>query len=154
MPKSVSLLYATTRDERILDAFRDAVDGTMHDMEAEMLTRVRKGGKNENRLTGNMAWGEFVHFTSRPVDGVPDPHLHAHCFVFNTTFDQKEEPWKAGQFRDLKRDAPYFEAVFHSHLAGRLSDLGLADRTHEKGLGARRHRPGSHRQVLAPDRAD
>ena len=49
VPKSVSLLYATTRDERIIDAFRDAVDGTMHEMEAEMATRVRKGGKNENR---------------------------------------------------------------------------------------------------------
>ena len=95
VPKSVSLLYAMTRDERILDAFRDAVDGTMHDMEAEMLTRVRKGGKNENRRTGNMAWGEFIHFTSRPVDGVPDPHLHAHCFVFNTTFDEtRSKPGK------------------------------------------------------------
>ncbi len=125
VPKSVSLLYATTRDERILDAFRDAVDGTMHDMEAEMSARVRKGGKNENRQTGNMAWGEFVHFTSRPVDGVPDPHLHAHCFVFNTTFDEKEDTWKAGQFRELKRDAPYFEAVFHSRFAHSLGDLGL-----------------------------
>jgi conjugative relaxase-like TrwC/TraI family protein len=125
VPKSVSLLYAMTRDERILDAFRDSVDETMHDIETEMAARVRKGGKNENRLTGNMAWGEFVHFTSRPVDGVPDPHLHAHCFVFNTTFDEKEQAWKAGQFRDLKRDAPYFEALFHSRLAHQLGDLGL-----------------------------
>jgi len=125
VPKSVSLLYAMTRDERILGAFRDSVDETMHDIETEMAARVRKGGKNENRITGNMAWGEFVHFTSRPVDGVPDPHLHAHCFVFNTTFDEKEQAWKAGQFRDLKRDAPYFEAVFHSRLAHQLSDLGL-----------------------------
>lgn len=133
VPKSVSLLYATTRDERILDAFRDAVDGTMHDMEEEMLTRVRKAGRNENRVTGNMAWGEFIHFTSRPVEGVPDPHLHAHCFVFNTTFDQKEERWKAGQFRELNRDAPYFEAAFHSHLAGRLSELGLPIERTKKG---------------------
>jgi conjugative relaxase-like TrwC/TraI family protein len=79
VPKSVSLLYADTRDERILEAFRDAVDGTMHDMEAEMSARVRKGGKQENRRTGNFAWGEFIHFTSRPVGGVPDPHLHAHA---------------------------------------------------------------------------
>src|SRR5580704_16169345 len=41
VPKSVSLLYATTRDERVLDAFRAALDGTMHDMEEEMATRVR-----------------------------------------------------------------------------------------------------------------
>lgn len=133
VPKSVSLLYATTRDKRILDAFREAVDGTMRDMESEMATRVRKGGKNEDRRTGNMVWGEYVHFTSRPVDGIPDPHLHAHCFVFNTTWDATEKAWKAGQFRDLKRDAPYFEAAFHSHLANRLAELGLPIERTKKG---------------------
>jgi conjugative relaxase-like TrwC/TraI family protein len=133
VPKSVSVLYAMTRDERILDAFRDAVDATMQDMEVEMAARVRKGGKDENRRTGNMVWGEFVHFTSRPVDGVPDPHLHAHCFVFNVTHDDKEQAWKAGQFRELKRDAPYFEAVFHSRFAHRLVDLGLPIARTKKG---------------------
>src|SRR5580692_8991180 len=102
VPKSVSLLYATTRDDRILDAFRDSVDATMQDVEAEMRGRVRKGGRNEERRTGNMTWGEFIHFTSRPVDGIPDPHLHAHAFCFNTTWDNTERQWKAGQFRNLK----------------------------------------------------
>ncbi|MBL9084234.1 MAG: relaxase domain-containing protein [Planctomycetales bacterium] len=125
VPKSVSLLYAVTRDGRILEAFRDAVGGTMEDMEAEATTRVRKSGKQENRRTGNLVWGEFIHFTARPLDGLPDPHLHAHCFVFNTTWDDAEQSWKAGQFRELKRDAPYFEAVFHARLAHRLSDLSL-----------------------------
>ena len=125
VPKSVSLLYGLTKDQRLLDAFRDSVDATMQDMEAEMKTRVRKRGLNEDRVTGNMVWGEFVHFTARPIDGIPDPHLHAHCFVFNSTWDDKEHAWKAGQFADLKRDAPYFEAVFHSRLASRLGDLGL-----------------------------
>ena len=125
VPKSVSLLYSLTRDERLLEAFRESVDATMVEMESEMQTRVRKSGRNEDRTTGNMVWGEFIHFTSRPIDGVPDPHLHAHCFVFNTTFDGHEHAWKAGQFSSLKRDAPYFEARFHSRLARRLSDLGL-----------------------------
>jgi conjugative relaxase-like TrwC/TraI family protein len=124
-PKSVSLLYGMTRDERIMTAFRDSVRETMRDMESEMKTRVRVGGRNEDRATGNMAWGEFIHLTARPVEGIPDPHLHAHCFVFNTTFDDKEQRWKAGQFADLKRDAPYFEAVFHSRLAMRLREDGL-----------------------------
>lgn len=133
VPKSVSLLYATTRDERLLDAFRDAVDGTMRALEEEMSTRVRKGGKNENRRTGNLAWGEFVHFTSRPVGGIPDPHLHAHCFVFNTTWDEQEQSFKAGQFREIKRDAPYFEAMFHSRFAERLTELGLPIERRGKG---------------------
>jgi len=133
VPKSVSVLYGLTQDDRILEAFRQSVNATMQDMEAEMKTRVRGGGKNEDRTTGNMVWGEFVHTTARPVDGIPDPHLHAHCFVFNTTWDKKEGRWKAGQFADLKRDAPYFEAVFHSRLARGMEELGLSVERTRKG---------------------
>ncbi len=125
VPKSLSLLYGITRDERLLDAFRSSVDETMIDIESEMKTRVRTGGRNEDRTTGNMVCGQFIHFTARPVDGVPDPHLHAHCFVFNATMDPEEHRWKAGQFSGLKRDAPYFEAMFHSRLARRMEELGL-----------------------------
>jgi conjugative relaxase-like TrwC/TraI family protein len=125
VPKSVSVLYGISGDERIVEAFRDSVNDTMLEMEKEMKTRVRKGGKNEERTTGEMIWGEYVHFTSRPIDGVPDPHLHAHCFVLNTTFDKVENCWKAGTFADLKRDAPYFEAKFHSRMADRMAGLGL-----------------------------
>lgn len=124
-PKSVSLLYSLSEDQRILEAFQDAVGRTMQDMEEEMQTRVRTGGMNQDRTTGNMLWGEFIHFTARPVNSVPDPHLHAHCFVFNATYDDQEKRWKAGQFRGLKRDAPYFEAVFHSRLSENLAGLGL-----------------------------
>src|SRR5271156_3606218 len=58
VPKSVSLLYALSGDQDILGAFRAAVDETMHEMEAEMKTRVRIGRKDEDRTTGNMAWAE------------------------------------------------------------------------------------------------
>src|SRR5690554_4102042 len=37
-PKSVSILYGLTREERILDAFRESVEATMEDIEAEMQT--------------------------------------------------------------------------------------------------------------------
>jgi len=133
VPKSVSLLYGLTRDTRILEAFQDSVRATMEDIEAESKSRVRVSGKNEDRVTGNLVWGEFTHFTARPVDGVPDPHLHAHCFVLNATFDEAEDRWKAGQFGDLKRDAPYFEAVFHSRLARRLEELGINTQRTAKG---------------------
>ena len=124
-PKSLSLLHAMTGDERLLSAFRESVDETMVEMERELKTRVRSGGRDEDRTAGNAVWGEFVHLTSRPVGGVPDPHLHAHCFVFNAVYDNEERRFKAGNFKDLKRDAPYFEAVFHAKLAGRIAALGL-----------------------------
>jgi conjugative relaxase-like TrwC/TraI family protein len=124
VPKSVSLLYSLTDDPALLAAFRDSVHETMREIEAEMKTRVRKGGKDVDRITGNMVWAEFIHRTSRPVDGIPDPQLHAHCFVFNSTWDAHERQWKAGQFRDLKRDAPYFQAAFRVRLANKLQELG------------------------------
>lgn len=125
VPKSVSLLYAMGGDKDILEAFRGAVDETMRGMETEMKTRVRKRGQDADRTTGNMVWAEFIHTTSRPVDGLPDPQLHAHVFVFNTTWDDQEERWKAGQFSDLKRDAPYFQAAFRVRLANKLQDVGF-----------------------------
>lgn len=132
-PKSVSLLYAMTEDPRILGAFSESVRETMTDLESEMQTRVRSKGRDEDRTTGNMVWGEFVHLTARPVDGVPDPHLHAHCFVFNTTWDGEEERWKAGQFAGIKRDGAYFEALFHARLAHRLTELGVPVARTRKG---------------------
>jgi conjugative relaxase-like TrwC/TraI family protein len=123
-PKQVSVLYELSGDERILDAFRQSVDETMQEIEREMKTRVRSRKRDYDRTTGNMVWAEFVHFTARPVDGKPSPHLHAHAYAFNTTFDETEGRFKAGQFGDLKRDAPYWEAAFDARLAHRLNDLG------------------------------
>lgn len=125
VPKSVSLLYALTENSQIMEAFQDSVHETMLEMESEAKARIRKSGQNQDRTTGNLLWGEFVHLTARPEDGVPDPHLHAHCFVFNATYDHEENRWKAAQLGDIKRDAPYFEAVFHAKLARKMEELGL-----------------------------
>ncbi len=126
-PKSVSVLYELSKDERILTAFRESGAETMREIEREMKTRVRKGGRDENRITGNMVWAEFVHFTSRPVDCTPDPHLHSHNFVPNVTWDEEERRWKAGQFGELKHDAGYFEAAFDARLARKLNDTRHRD---------------------------
>ena len=126
VPKSVSLRYAKTGDERIFDAFRESVEETMReDAEPLMKTRVRKGRKNEERTTGNMIHASFYHKTARPVDGVPDPHLHGHVFVFNATCDDKERRFKAGQFRDVKSAGPMLQAMFRVRLANKLQNLGI-----------------------------
>jgi len=105
----------------------------MREVETEMHTRVRTNGRDEDRKTGNMVWAEFHHFTARPVNGVPDPHLHAHCFAFNATWDEPEQRWKAGQFGQLKRDGAYYEAVFHARFAKQLADLGYGIERTDKG---------------------
>lgn len=128
VPKGVSLAYAIGGDKRIEQVFARSVEETMLEIEAEAKTRVRGKGREENRTTGNLAWGQFIHTTARPNDkGEVDPHLHAHCFVFNATWDIKENRFKAGQFRDLKRDARFFEARMHARLAKYLrEDLGYS----------------------------
>jgi conjugative relaxase-like TrwC/TraI family protein len=125
-PKSVSVLYELSGDERILNAFRESVSETMQDIEGEMKTRVRKSGNDNDRETGNMVFAEFTHFTARPVEGVVSPHLHTHVYALNLTKDSVEDRWKAGQFGDLKRDATYFEAAFDARLAHKLNALGYA----------------------------
>src|SRR5438067_6995118 len=72
VPKSVSLLYAMSGDQDIMEAFRVAVDETMREIEAEMKTRVRMGRQDTDRTTGYMVRAESIHTTSRPVDGLPD----------------------------------------------------------------------------------
>lgn len=126
VPKSVSLAYSLGQDEEVADALRGAVGDTMAEVERELSARVRKGGQNVDRTTGNMAWVDFLHTTSRPVGRMPDPHLHVHAVAMSLTFDEGEGEWKAGQFGDLKRNAPYFQAAFRAHLANRLQDLGYA----------------------------
>lgn len=124
--KSVSILYNMTQDDRILKSLRESVNETMKVIESEVQARVRKDGKNEDRTVGNLVWGEFVHLTGRPLDdGIPDCQLHAHCFALNVVKDPIEGIWKAGQFRELKRDARYFQELFHARFARKLAELGL-----------------------------
>ena len=123
-PKSLSLLFCLGGDAAILAAFRAALALTMAEMEEAMQTRVRKAGQMADRVTGNAVWSQHIHLTARPVAGVPDPHLHAHAFLFNATFDDVEGRWKASKVQDIYRDAPYYQAVFHGHLAKALADQG------------------------------
>jgi conjugative relaxase-like TrwC/TraI family protein len=124
-PKSVSLVHALSKDDHIMEIFQESVKGTMQDIEQDMMTRVRKDGKYEDRKTGELIWADFTHQTARPVDGhAPDPHLHSHCFVFNATWDEQEQQIKAGQFGDIKRDMPWYQARFHKNLSDNLIKAG------------------------------
>ncbi len=125
-PKSVSLLYAMTQDKRIHSAFELSVHDTMAQIEADTQTRVTHEGQKSTRVTGNMVWAGFTHYTARPEQGHADPHLHRHCYVFNATYDFAEQRFKAIDFANLKRDMPYYQAIFHSKLAHRLREQGFA----------------------------
>ncbi|TWT43477.1 MobF family relaxase [Botrimarina hoheduenensis] len=129
VPKSVSLAWAINADERILAALREAVAETItRDVEPLVCRRVRAGDKaatNDRRATGNLIYADFLHKTSRPVDGVVDPHLHIHAFVPNLTFDDGR--WYAADLEEVMRQLPALQAKFDARLAGKLKhDLGYA----------------------------
>ncbi len=134
-PKSVSLVNALIVDDHILKAFEGSVQETMLEIEADTLTRVRKGKTYADRQSGEMIWADFTHLTSRPVDGqLPDPHLHSHCFVFNAVWDPKEQRVKAGKFRQIKRDMPFYQARFQKRLADKLIEVGYQIRRTENSF--------------------
>jgi conjugative relaxase-like TrwC/TraI family protein len=123
-PKSVSILYGLTDQPDILDTFRESVRATMEEMEASVKVRVRKHGQFSERVVGNMAWAEFIHFTARPVKGKTDPHLHGHAFVPNVCWDHVEHAWKAIDVASVKADGEHWQARFQKRFGKRLAELG------------------------------
>jgi conjugative relaxase-like TrwC/TraI family protein len=127
-PKSFSDLEAFAGEgerRHLIAAFDESVEETMGEIEADMRTRVRRGGERSDRVTGNMAWAAFRHSTSRPVEGAPpDPHRHTHVLVFNATHDPEEGRIKAGEFGFIKRDGEYYTAAFYARLARKFEGLG------------------------------
>ena len=123
-------------DPRIEEAHRDAVGYAMRFVEADMRTRVRVGGKNDDRVTGNMIAYRVTHRDTRinAEDQKPDMSLHDHVFVMNCTYDAVEGKWKAAQMGQIKHDAPYYEAIYHNRLASNLRDLGYGVNRKEKAF--------------------
>jgi conjugative relaxase-like TrwC/TraI family protein len=91
VPKSVSMYLAKTKDKEAEKLIHQALRETMDDIEAAIQTRVRIGGADYDRVTGNAIWAKCIHRTTRPVSGRVDPHWHCHALLFNVTYDKPEE---------------------------------------------------------------
>lgn len=118
-PKSVSVV-GLCQDDRILDLHNRAVRTAMLELEKFAETRVRKSGERTERKTGNMVAAMFRHDTSRELD----PHLHTHTVVFNATFDQTENRWKALEVQGIYRAQKFVENCYFHELAKGLRALG------------------------------
>jgi len=127
VPKSVSLAWGINGDERIVEALKAAVRETIdRDVEPLMMRRVRDNGRASSRdrtQTGKLIYADFLHKTSRPVEGKPDPHLHIHAFVINWT--EQNGKHYAGEFEEIIRQRPSLQAKFEARLARTLErELG------------------------------
>jgi conjugative relaxase-like TrwC/TraI family protein len=95
LPKSWSLLALVGKDQRIVEAYREAVIETLAWAEKNAAeTRLVEQGKLRTVATGNLAIGLFQHDTNRNQE----PNLHFHAVVANVTQGPD------GVWRTLKND--------------------------------------------------
>lgn len=113
-------------DTRLQQAFWEAARETVADLERLATTRVRESDKHEDRITGNLVGYAVEHAETRPVgiDQKPDPHRHLHMVIFNLTWDQVEEKWKAVKFRPIMDQRKYFDRRFNQRFAAKVAALG------------------------------
>jgi conjugative relaxase-like TrwC/TraI family protein len=119
-PKSVSVLAIVGGDHRLIEAHRAAVAEALRETETCAASRVRLGGANENRSTGNLVLAVYHHDTSRELD----PQLHTHAVAANLTFDGTEGRWKALQASDIYERRAYLSEVYRNALARQVRTLG------------------------------
>ncbi|HUI08510.1 MAG TPA: MobF family relaxase [Verrucomicrobiae bacterium] len=122
-PKSVSILAVTMNDRRIIQAHQEASTLALRELEQFAATRIRKGGiEDRDRVTGNLVGAAFLHTSSRALD----PQLHTHFVLFNATWDNTEQRWKALQTSAMFDAIHYGTAVYRNELAKRLHQLGYS----------------------------
>lgn len=119
-PKSVSIMQELGNDGRLLEAHNQAVRDTLGIIERAATTRVQKGGKHEERITGNLIAAAFTHDASRELD----PQIHTHLVVGNLTYDEPENQWKALRGRPLYDQSPFFTECYRNLLAKNVLALG------------------------------
>jgi conjugative relaxase-like TrwC/TraI family protein len=113
-------------DDRIEGAVWRAADKSLAMMEDYATTRVRVGGQQADRRTGNLLAYVVPHAETRPTeeDHMPDWDFHLHLVIPNLTYDSIEGKWKAVKFRPIMDLRKYFDRCFDTMLAAELVDLG------------------------------
>jgi len=131
-PKSISIL-ALNHDSRLIEAHDKAVRATIEKLESDY-AKVRGFGRQEDgssqrvsRDSNNLLIASAKHSVSRDTEGnTPDPSLHSHVLVFNMSFDQKDNKFKALDASDLFKDQRLIDQVYKSELAKEVTNLGYA----------------------------
>jgi conjugative relaxase-like TrwC/TraI family protein len=118
-------------DERARAAVLEALRQSLAEVEERITTRVRKGRRQEDRVTGNMAWFAFEHPETRPTqeDGMPRPDRHIHVVIPSLTFDPVERQVKAIKWRPVIDLRKWFSTRFDLRLSQKLAELGYEIKT-------------------------
>jgi conjugative relaxase-like TrwC/TraI family protein len=129
-PKSVSLLALLAGDARLSEAHAASCTAAMAQLEQLAACRVRRGGRVEERRTGEIVAACFQHDASRSLD----PQLHTHFVVFNASWDAVESRWKSLETWRMFEHLGFVTEVYRAELARRVQDLGYRLRQTKGGF--------------------
>ena len=117
-PKSLSVLWALTRDERLLHAHDVAVAAALAHLERYgSTTRVRTtGGRRLHPDSQGLTIAAFRQTTSR----ADDPQIHTHCVV-SAKVQTDAGRWLALDARYLKRHQRFLGGLYQSVLRNELT---------------------------------
>ncbi len=119
-PKSVSVMAITMGDARLIKAHEEASKEALKELEKFTQTRVRVKGQYTVRKTSNFLTASVTHTTSR----ANDPQLHSHNLIFNVTWDEVEQKFKAMEAYEIYNNVEYFTELYRNKLAEKVLALG------------------------------
>jgi conjugative relaxase-like TrwC/TraI family protein len=122
-PKSLSVWWALTGDDRLLEAHDAAVKGALQHLERfGSTTRIRMDGRRLHPDTNGLTIASFRQTTSRD----DDPQVHTHA-VISAKVQTDDGRWYALDARYLKR--------YQRMLGGLYQSLLRSELTHRFGIG-------------------
>ncbi len=128
-PAAVSYAGLVLKDERVIDAQKEAVKDTIKMLENKYsYTRDQTGGKCTQELQGNITAATFMHSMNRNNE----PYLHTHCVIMNMV-QQPDGSYKALSNDAIMRDQAYISKYYQSALAEKIQQLGYAIETRANG---------------------
>lgn len=119
-PKSVSILAITMGDHHLIRAHEEATSFVISEIEKYAQTRVRVNYQDTVRKTSSILCSSVTHTTSR----ANDPQLHSHNLIFNVTWDEIEQKFKALESFEIYSKANYFTEIYRHILAQKVQELG------------------------------
>ena len=130
-PKAFSILavYMLGKDNDFMTIHEEAADETMRWIEQRAMVRVRKNGANYSVHTGSFLGVKITHLLSR----ADDPQLHSHYEIFNLTYDQNEQKYKALDPIEIYNKSQEATLIYRQKLVDRLKGKGIEASLDAKG---------------------
>ena len=130
-PKAFSILavYMLGKDNNFMAIHEEAADEAMSWIEEKAKVRIRKNGAKHSVFTGSFLGVKITYLLSR----ADDPQLHSHYEIFNLTYDQNEQKYKALDPLEIYKESQVATLIYRQKLVERLNDKGIKASLDDKG---------------------